>query len=470
MNATGTTGTAGAPRSDFGSRLKQAVTGDSGTPLVFLGNFEVEEVWARGEHTLPRFSAASGSAVVNRMDEFALLLAGEGDHVVLKTAPDPDYLAYLRSLGLALPTLHVVAAQDSQRNVTQDVLADPALLERLRALAAQGARLLPHGVSVLEEELSRQTGLPLAGAGADLAKAVNSKIYSRRAADELGLRQPAGWTCENVDELAEALGHARDLIDQGRRTVVKEAFGVSGKGIVVLENKRWTERVLRMVRQSVERSGEPRIAFVVEEWVPHRGDLNYQFTVGRDQQVHFDFVKRAVTENGVHKGHRFPAHLTDGQLVAVHDAAQALGKRLAADGYTGVVGVDALLDDADGIWPVLEINARNNMSTYQVRLQEHLVGTGRVALARHYPVRLDRPLGFARLRELLGDLVLPGPGGSGLLVNNFATVNAGSGVNPGEPFDGRLYGILVAASAAELTALDEGITARLVAEGVSNAR
>ncbi|MFD5929965.1 ATP-grasp domain-containing protein [Streptomyces sp. NPDC060333] len=467
MNATRTTG---EPRTDFGSRLKRAVTGDPGTPLVFLGNFEVEEVWARGEHTLPRFSAASGAAVVNRMDEFALLLAGEGDHVVLKTAPDPDYLAYLRDLGLTLPTVHVAAGQDAQRNVTQDVLADTVLLDRLRALAAEGARLLPHGVSVLEEELSRRTGLPLAGSDAALTKAVNSKIYSRRVADELGLRQPAGWTCESVEELAEALGHARELLDQGRRAVVKEAFGVSGKGIVVLENARWTDRVLRMVRRGVERSGQPRIAFVVEEWVPHQGDLNYQFTVGRDQQVHFDFVKRAVTENGVHKGHRFPAHLTDGQLVTIHDAARALGKRLAADGYAGVVGVDALLDDADGVWPVLEINARNNMSTYQVRLQEHLVGPDRVALARHYPVRLHRPLGFARLRELLDGFVLPEPGGSGLVVNNFATVNAGSEVNPGEPFDGRLYGILVAASAAELTALDEGITARLVAEGVSHAR
>ncbi|WP_175408097.1 ATP-grasp domain-containing protein [Streptomyces sp. TRM64462] len=459
------------PLAGFGRRLKSAVTGADDTPLVFLGNFEVEEVWARGEHTLPRFSASSGNAVVNRMDEFALLLAGEGDHVVLKTAPDPAYLEYLTELGLGLPDIHVVAGQDSQRKVTEDVLADPALLDTLRALAADGARLSPHGVSVLEEELSARTGMPLAAPGAALCKDVNSKIYSRRVADELGVRQPAGWTCESVDELADALDRARELLAQGRRTVVKEAFGVSGKGIVVLESERWMDRALRMVRQRVERSGESRIAFVVEEWVPHQGDLNYQFTVSRDGSVHFDFVKRAVTEGGVHKGHRFPAHLSPAQDATLRETAELLGKRLAADGYAGVVGVDALLDGDDAVWPVIEINARNNMSTYQVRLQEKFVGPGQVALARHYPVRLDRPRSFGEIRGLLGDLVCPGAGRSGLLVNNFATVNAGAeAAAPGEPFDGRLYGIAVASSPDELTALDEGVTARLLAGGVGHAR
>ncbi|MFE0171829.1 ATP-grasp domain-containing protein [Streptomyces sp. NPDC059002] len=453
----------------FLPRLKTAVAGSPQAPLVFLGNFEVEEVWARGEHTLPRFSAATGSAVVNRMDEFALLLAGKGDHVVLKAPPDPGYLAYLEGLGLDLPVLHTVAAQDTQRTVTEDALADPALLAALGELAGQGATLVPHGVSVVEEELARSAGLPLAGPGADVCKAVNSKIYSRRVADGLGLRQPRGWTCESLDELAEALDHARGLLAEGRRAVVKEAFGVSGKGIVVLDNERWIERVLRMVRQRVERSGQQRIAFVVEEWVPHSGDLNYQFTVGPEGDVHFDFVKRAVTEGGVHKGHRMPARLTPAQSDPLRDAAAGIGARLARDGYTGVVGVDALLDTEGGVYPVIEINARNNMSTYQVRLQERFVDDGRCALARHYPLRLTRPLSFDALADLLRGLLLEQTGGSGLLVNNFATVNAGHAVRPGEPFDGRLYGLVVADSVAELAALDDAIAARLMSEGAIHA-
>lgn len=442
---------------DFNSRLKRAVMGDPDASLVFLGNFEVEEKWARGEHTLPRVSAAGGSAVVNHMDEFAVLLAGADDHVVLKAAPDPDYLGYLADLGVPLPELHVVARQEPRRTVTEDAVEDPELLERLSALT--GCGLSAHGVSEVEELLAERTGLTLAAPDAATCKSVNSKVYSRRAADELGLRQPTGWACENLLELQEAFLAARALLDRGHRVVVKEAFGVSGKGIAVLEGERRMDRLHGLIAKQVARSGQERIAFVVEDWVAKKADLNYQFTVGRDGAVGFDFVKELFTDGGVHKGHRMPARLSASQVGELTDTAQRLGKKLAADGYFGVVGVDAMVDPDDGLYPVVEINARNNMSTYQVRAQERFVGEGQVALARHYPLRLTGQLSFDTVRDLLGPTVLERTGGSGLLVNNFATVNAGARTDAA--FDGRLYGIVIADSDDEVLALDAEITERI---------
>lgn len=442
---------------DFNSRLKNAVVGRPDASLVFLGNFEVEEQWARGEHTLPRVSAAGGSAVVNHMDEFAVLMAGANDHVVLKAAPDPDYLGYLADLGVPLPRLHVVARQEPRRTVTEDALEDPELLERLSALA--GCSLTAHGVSEVEERLAARTGLPLAAPDATTCKAVNSKVYSRRAADELGLRQPTGWACESLEELRDAFRGARELIGQGHRVVVKEAFGVSGKGIAVLESERRMDRLLGMIGKQVEKSGQPRIAFVVEDWVAKKADLNYQFTVGRDGAVAFDFVKELFTDGGVHKGHRMPARLSASQVGELTDTAQRLGKKLAADGYFGVVGVDAMVDPDGGLYSVVEINARNNMSTYQVLPQERFVGEGQIALARHYPLRLTEQLSFDTVRDLLGPTVLERAGGTGLLVNNFATVNAGARTD--SAFDGRLYGIVIADSDDQVLALDADITERI---------
>ncbi|MFG3052742.1 ATP-grasp domain-containing protein [Kitasatospora sp. NPDC048239] len=445
------------PAPEFPRRLAAALTGTPDTPLVLLGNFEVEQQWARGEHTLPRFSAAASSAVVNRMDQFALLLAGGGDHVVLKTRPDEDYLGYLAGLGLALPRIHVVARQEPDRTVTEDALADPALLAALAGPAADGARLTAHGVCELEERLADRAGLPLAAPSAATCKAVNSKVYSRRIADELGLRQPRGRACETLAELAAAFEEA---VAGPRPAVVKEAFGVSGKGIARLAGQRRAARILGVVARQAERAGGDRVAFVVEEWVDKQADLNYQFTVDRGGAVRFDFVKEQLTEDGVHKGHKMPPDLTPAQLDELARTADLLGKRLHADGYFGVVGVDAMVDPDGGLYPVVEINARHNMSTYQVRLEEHLVAPGRVAVARHYPLRLDRPLPFAEIRALLGNLLLDRPGGRGLLVNNHATVNAAF---PAEdtPAEGRLYGILVADSAAELRAIDAETTVRL---------
>lgn len=132
-----------------------------------------------------------------------------------------------------------------------------------------------------------------------------------------------------------------------------------------------------------------------------------------------------------------------------------------------MVGVDAMLDPDGGVYPVIEINARNNMSTYQARLQEQLLGEGQLALARHYPLVLDRELPFDTLRQVLAGLLLDRPGGSGLVVNNYATVNAGAA--SGSPFNGRLYGLITGDSAEQLAALDEAVTKRLGPGGALDA-
>jgi hypothetical protein len=63
---------------------------------------------------------------------------------------------------------------------------------------------------------------------------------------------------------------------------------------------------------------------------------------------------------------------------------------------------------------------------------------------------------------VLGDLLLDQPGGTGLVIHAFATVNAGAG-DAGQPFPGRLYGLLLARSEAELDTVDTEVADRLAA-------
>lgn len=448
--------------SAFLAGVKQACTGDPDTPFVLLGNFEVEDEWARDEIGLPSVGGKPSAAIVNRMDEFAVLLAGKGDYVVLKSAPDPDYLAYLEGLGLDLPEILVADEQDPANTVTADALRSPRLLGELKGIAARGAYLLPHGISTLEEQLCAATGLASALPPASLVKPVNSKVYSRRVAAALGIAQATGWECETVADFVAAAEGARASIAAGRRLGVKDAFGVSGKGIVVLDEERKLDQLVRMVTRRAERSGDQRIAVVVEEWASKATDLNYHFTVGRDGSVRFDFVKEAITANGVHKGHRIPARITAAHREQIEQTAAVLGAHLAGEGFYGVVGVDAIVTTDGGLLPVLEINARNNMSTYQTGLQEVFMTDGTVGMARQYEVSLDGEVGFAAMRERLGDLLYTTTTGRGLLVNNYATVNAAAAQRQeGRRYGGRLYGLLLAGSETELAAIDAAITERL---------
>jgi phosphoribosylaminoimidazole carboxylase (NCAIR synthetase) len=429
--------------SSFLDGVKYACTGDSSTPFVLLGNFEVEDEWARDEVGLPSVGGKASAAIVNRMDEFAVLLAGKGDHVVLKSAPVTD-------------------EHEPANSVTVDALRSPRLLHQLHAVAGEGAHLLPHGISVLEEQLCALTGLASALPSAALVKAVNSKVYSRRVATELGITQARGWECETVAEFAAAAKEAGVALAAGRRLGVKDAYGVSGKGIVVVEDERRLDQLVRMVTRRAERTGDPRLAVVVEEWADKAVDLNYHFTVDRDGSVRFDFVKEAITDKGVHKGHRIPARISPAHHAEIVRCAELLGRRLAADGFYGVVGVDAIVTAGGGLLPVLEINARNNMSTYQTGLQEVFMDADKVGMARQYDLALTGDVGFAATRDRLGDLLFTAENGRGLLVNNFATVNAAATQRQdGRSYSGRLYGLLIAGSDQELTDLDQAVAQSL---------
>jgi hypothetical protein len=443
----------------FASRLKTALVGDPDAQFVYIGNFEVEQQWSIGEVGLPNTSFAP--SVVNRMDEIALLLADESDVVLLKSQPDAQYLAYLRGLGLALPTIICGDDPDPGRNVTEDVLASPGVLNALTAIASPDVYLLAHGVSALEEELASRTGLRLATAGAPVCKPVNSKVYSRRLADELGLRQPTGWACETVDELAAAVESARPLVAAGHRVGFKDAYGVSGKGIIVVEDERRLDQVRRMVTALAKRRDDGRIGVVLEEWVAKRADLGYQFTVGRDGSVRFASVGEALVTRGVYQASRLPARLSAAQLDEVQATAELIGARLAKDGYHGVVGVDAMIDPDEGLYPVNEINARNTMLTYLASLSDRLLAGGGCALARQYPLRLAAPLTFDGLCSALDGLLL-GPEGTGVVVNTFATVNADAN-SDGASFAGKLYALVAAATPDQLEALDAEVTVRLAA-------
>jgi hypothetical protein len=443
------------------ARLRAALTGSADTPQVLLGNFEVEDRWTAGEPGLPTVAFRPSRAIVNHMDEFGLLLGAPDDHVVVKSAPDPDYLGYLSGLGIELPRVVPITAPRPDRTVTEDALADERVLAVLRRLGADGAWLWPHGVSDHEEELARRCGLALAAPPAAACKAVNSKIYSRLAADRSGVRQPPGMVCRDLDELAEAVRWAGTRLAAGRQVVLKDAYGVSGKGLLVVADPARLERIQQMMTRRAVKRGDRRVALVMEEWLPKRTDLNYQFTVDREGRVHFDVVKELVTEGGVHQGHRMPARLSPEHDALVRETAATLGAHLARDGHFGVVGIDALITAGGTLYPVIEINARNNMSTYQERLRPAFFGGDEIVLANQYSLSLRRPVPFAELRKHLGDVLLRPGAGSGVLVNNFATVNAAASEATGRSFDGRLYAIVIGSSPEQAQALHQATTERL---------
>ncbi|MFC0541213.1 condensation domain-containing protein [Kutzneria chonburiensis] len=437
---------------NFVERLKKDLTGDEHARFVFVNNFEVERSWAVGEPKLPGAGIAFAGATVNRMEEMGALLADTGDVVVLKAAMDAEFAAYLGRLGAAAGRTVNAEVSSPELMVTEDALNSPLLLEELRKLADGRTYLMPLGISAAEEELAKETGLPLAGTTAQTCKAVNGKIFSRQLVESIGIREVPGRVVHTVGELRPAL---EELLADGGRVVVKESLGVSGRGMVVVADEKAASRLLRLI----ERRGLDAPAnLVVETWIEHAQDLNYQFVVSRTGNVRFETVKAAVLKDGVHQGHRFPVELPAVAAAELQEAVQKIGKALHEEGFFGLVGVDAMLATDGTLYPCLEINARFNMSTYQSRIAERFIPDGAHAIAATFGLRPSRVHSFTEVADALGDLLLDEGRTTGVLVNNFATLNAAA---TDGSFHGRLYAICVAESADAALELRQEAEARL---------
>ncbi|MFC9711438.1 ATP-grasp domain-containing protein [Paenibacillus sp. NPDC056933] len=449
---------------DFSSKLKWALTGQHDVTFVFLNNFEVEEYWGDPEILkLPSLSIGSAADVVNRMEELGLFLAGENDIILLKSVPDQAFIAEAQTLGFGRARCVAARCNEPALNITANLLNCPETLDKLRYLSEESgtrAFLVPFGTSAQEEELSRLTGIPLAVPSADVFRRVNDKGYSRRLNAELGIRQIPGVECTSLEELASGFERLKPVLEQGGRLVLKDSMGVSGKGITVIADETRFHKCMSMLEKQASKKDIHRINYVLEQWIDKICDLNYQILIDRSGGVEFLGVKESLVEQGVHQGHLMPSRLDDVQLGIIREAAMRIGTALHRDGYYGIAGMDAILDEDGTIWPNLEINARFNMSTYQTNIQNQWLPDGMFGLAKKYALRLNHLLEYGDLRSRLGGLMFKPENGEGLLINNFATVNAAFR-SEGTLFSGRLYGVIIASSPERLRVIDESVEAVL---------
>src|SRR3989338_6495406 len=91
------------------TELARECIGDSRARFVFLNNFEVETHWTEKGAVFPNpVSLGKSKAVVNRMEELGIFLAGREDVIVLKDGIDATYLSYLQKEGFELPQVVIV--------------------------------------------------------------------------------------------------------------------------------------------------------------------------------------------------------------------------------------------------------------------------------------------------------------------------------------------------------------------------
>jgi pre ATP-grasp domain-containing protein/carbamoyl-phosphate synthase L subunit-like protein len=421
--------------------------------LIWMANFEAERYWAAPQSLhLPSVSQMADVAIVNRMEEMSLFLAQAPDLLILREPSEAAFVDYVAGLGLEPPRVITSSPADSTTPIAETVLRNGRMGAELRQLMQQGDEfyLLPYATTCMEEQIADLTGIPCLGPPAAVCAKVNSKIYSRIISRDLGLTTVPGGECDSLESLEAAYLH---LTQSGPGAcIAKEALGVSGRGLFFIDSPARMVSLLALLKR--RQKLDSRLDFVLERWIDKEKDINYQIFVAPSGEVQLLNVKEAVTRNGVHMGHRWPAEISSDQRACYENAAIAVGQRLWADGFTGIVGIDSMIDRQGTVYPVLEINARFNMSTYEFRL-DSIIEPAFEKVVKYYPFTLRGPLQFEKLCSTLGPDLFRSGSQPGIGVFCFATANCNLQHKPSAPAKGRIYCFIAGPDANEISRLDD---------------
>ncbi len=389
--------------------------------VIWLFNIGVEKYWNSDVFTV---KSAGDDTVVAHMEEMNLLITREQDILILRDEPDGAYLDQMRSFGAEIPTIVCPTVKDDNRSISEIVLEDTDLQDRIRALIKDRDNVIfvPYGVSSLEEKIGSILDVPIFGPSSSDAMKVNDKVYSRKFAAEHGFRVPEGRVCTGYDELC---GAATEYLERFGRIIIKEPHGASGKGLWVVETAAKLKSTLLIIKRFYDISVDRE--WLVEQWCDKLTDLNYQIYVGGtddEPQIEVFSVKEQRVNGTVYTGSVIPPSFDENIMRECTECGEIIGRDLHAQGYRGILGIDAMILSDGKLIPIVEINGRFTLSTYLSFIPSRCRGVTDKIFASYRRIRLGPGDSYASAVKKLEDAGIAYEGRDGVFVYTSETIRA----------------------------------------------
>ena len=298
-------------------------------------------------------------------------------------------------LGFAIPNIWVPEKSDPITPISQLILADEKLLGALTELSTgiKEVWLVPYAVTLLEEELAQRCKLALLASGSAVNARINDKIANRIMAEELGLSVATGKVCNTVEEIREVYHQLTTGPEAFTKIIIKEPYGASGKGLYIVEKPERLSSLLAGFTRYARKF--PDAKWLVEGWHSKLVDLNYQLYISEDGDVELFSLKEQVLRDTVYIGSKLPAEQMERWDEAYREIGTQIGRRLYAEGYYGIAGIDSMITSDQRIIPIVEINGRFTLSTY-ISLISRTLGDKKY-FSCYFKMISSLPLGYKEL-------------------------------------------------------------------------
>lgn len=364
---------------------------------VVTGTFDAESFWEPGNLShLPVMTDEAAKKVTSSMDELLFLLCGKEDVLFTKAGFHPAFKEYLTGLGFSFDC-------NEERFSMEEIRLPIPHPERVTGAALDPFALLPN----MEDWCSR-FAVSYQFPSMPCVKEVNSKGYSYALRCQLGL----DYGTVLVSSARELLEFGQKLLKKNARgVVVKELYGVSGKGNLLIQSPAILNRIARFIERQEQKGCATQL--LLEPCLEKELDFACAAFIGRDQSVRILTVQEMKTVGLAYGGsskmqEELYAHIEKADYFqSIVCACEALGR----SGYFGDVCFDSMLLRGGSVVPIVEINARKSMTLLKHHLDQRLKATGLEALFSYAPLLAPPGFSFSQLAKLLEQeklLVAPG--------------------------------------------------------------
>jgi len=444
---------------------------DRGTaPRLTMGMFDAERFWRDpGLARLPAFADRAAERIVAAMDELLFALCEPDDLLVTRYRMDAHHLAYLHEIGFRFAASRADLDGETEGEgqgaghaadglTVFDLLARSLPERMLGAGWPDGVRLSPFAVIPGVEQAAAAHRLQLDCPAVETVRQVNSKLYSLELARRLGVSSDSRIVYSHEELLALGL----ELLGQGS-FLIKDEFGVSGKGNLLIES----EAILRRIAAHLaSQSGQGKtVRFIVDPFLRKALDFSCQFHIAADGGYRFISVQKVVNNGFAYQG----SFTADERLLAIlldadyFELMREVARELHRSGYYGDVCVDSMLLEDGRVVPIVEINARQSMSLIKQRLDARLQQEGAAGSMTSLTVQASPTQSMETLLAALeqaaqlyrperGRGVVP-LGANTLFIHHRLAARQGA---PAKTAKGRIY-LYVIADPAERDALMNGV-------------
>lgn len=341
---------------------------------LVMGSFDAEKYWRpEGYSKLPELEDKNAAHIIACMDELLFPLCNTGDLLLNRFKMNPVFKSYLEQLGFEFSNNRQDLYELGNEQFNSDKACVFELLSRriiepyFQEILEDVSALNTYAILPATAGICGRLGIKKVYPEIEIIKKVNSKIYSHKLHDRLGLKKYGTIINRGADITQLAAEY-----DDGRGIILKDAFGVSGKGNVLISSPGILKRIADYIVSQEKRGLQT--CFILETYLEKQSDFSCQIKIDPDGKMSILSIQNIINNNFSYAG----SMTADQDFVDYLDrrgyftVMQRVAGELFKDGYSGDVCIDSMILTNGEIVPVVEINARKSMGLINHYLDHYL--------------------------------------------------------------------------------------------------